>query len=133
MPQKQGIQSTASGRLDGSIGTALASGDVTLGAGWGDAATLAITSGSNAQRGTLAVTASTTGVDQATATIAVVFPDGAYASTPFLQTKSSTNSAGELDTGRFAVTSLSTTGFTVTYSVLPVDTFVYTLHYKVTA
>lgn len=133
MGQPQGAASTAAGRLSGSIGTAAVAGDFTLGAGWGGGAVPVVTTGSNAQRGTVSVTATTTTPAQATATIAFVFPDGAYASAPFVKLKSSTNSTGEEDTGRFALTAVSTTGFTVTYSILPVDTFVYVLHYLVIA
>lgn len=136
MGQPQGASSTAAGRLNGSIGTAAVAADFVLGAGWGDDAVTAgpaVTEGSNAQRGTIAITATAVTPAQATATVTFTFPDGAYTSAPFVKLKSSTNSAGELDTGRFALTSVSTTGFVATYSILPVDTFVYTMHYLVIA
>lgn len=131
MAQAQGIQSTAGGRLDGSIGTAAVAGDFALGAGWGGS-TKAVTSGSNAQRGTLTITGVTGGgLAQATATVVFTFPDGAYASAPFVFTSSSNDNS--IDTGRFAVTSVTTTAVTWTFSVAPVNAKIYKLHYEVVA
>lgn len=134
MGQPQGATTTAAGRLSGLVGTAATSADFALGVGWAES-TIAVTSGSNAQRGTLTISSVEGGgtLAQATATVTFTFPDGAYASAPFVKLKSSTDSAGELDTGRWALTSVSTTGFVATYSVLPVTAFTYLMHYLVIA
>jgi len=63
-------------------GRALVAGDVALGVGWGSAAVLAITAGSNSQRGAISVTASASTPAQATATIAITFPK-AFDNVPF--------------------------------------------------
>ena len=131
MAQPQGSSSTAGGRLDGSIGTAAASTDFALGAGWG-ASTVAVTSGSNAQRGEITITCATGGgLAQATATCTFTFPDGAYASAPWV-IPHSTNTNG-VDTGKWAVTTRSTTSVVLTFSVLPVNAAVYKLQYLIVA
>lgn len=125
MAQPQGAKTTAGGRLDGSVGTAVASGDFTLGAGWGADATIAVTSGSTVNRGEATITAVVGGgaMSQATATVVFTYPDGAFASAPwFLVTTTNDNS---IDTGRFAVTTTTTTAVTLTHSVLPVTTKIY--------
>ena len=131
MAQPQGNTSTAGGRLDGSIGTAAVAGDFALGAGWG-ASTVAVTSGSNAQRGEITITCATGGgLAQATATCTFTFPDGAYASAPWV-IPHSTNTNG-VDTGKWAVTTRSTTSVVLTFSVLPVNAAVYKLQYLIVA
>ena len=131
MAQPQGASTTAAGRLDGSVGTAAVSGDFALGAGWG-AGTKALTTGSNAQRGELAITAITGGgLAQATATVIFTFPDGAYASAPFVYVDETNDNS--IDTGRFAITAVTTTAVTFTFSLLPVTTKVYKLRYLVVA
>jgi len=126
MAQKQGPSSTSGGRLDGAIGTAAVAGDFALGAGWGNTASAAVTTGSNDQRGTLTVTSAGTGQSQATATVVHTFSDGAYASAPHpIVTVTSTSA---IDEGHVTVT-CTTTAATWTFSVLPVDTKAYTFHY----
>lgn len=127
MAQPQGSSSTAGGRLDGSIGTAAVAADFVLGAGWG-ASTVAVTAGSNAQRGEITITCVTGGgLAQATATVVFTFPDGAYAAAPWvLPFTSNTNG---IDTGRWVVTTTTTTAVTLTHSVLPVNAAVYKLRY----
>ena len=123
MAKLDGASTTAGGVLNGDIGTALAAGDVAIGAGWGTVATKAILTGSNAQRGRVAVTASTTGLSQATATVVITFPEP-YSSAPFCIPSVTSTSA--IDEGHILWTS-TTTALTLTFSVLPVDTKVYTI------
>lgn len=131
MPQAQGASSTAGGRLDGSIGTAAVAGDFALGAGWG-ATTKAVTSGSNAQRGEIVLTAATGGgLAQATATMTFTFPDGAYASAPWVYVE--TTNDNSIDTGRWEVTTRTTTSVVLTFSVLPVNAKIYKARYLVVA
>lgn len=125
MAQKQGISTTDGGRLDASIGTALAAGNVALGVGWGGG-TVAITTGSNDQAGQLVITASSTSPAQATATVTVTFADGAYNAAPWVLATVTSTSA--IDEGHLVWTS-TTTGFVLTFSVLPVDTKIYTITY----
>lgn len=130
MPQPQGPSSTSGGRLDASIGTALAAGDVALGAGWG-ATTVAITAGSNAQAGRLTLTCATGGgLAQASATITITFPQGAYNAAPWGYML--TTNDNSIDTGHVA-TSTTTTTLVGTYSVLPVNTKIYVIDYLVIA
>lgn len=125
MGQAIGASSTAGGRLNGNIGTAHTSSHVAIGAGWGGG-TLEITSGSNDQRGEYVITAANTSPAQATATITITFADGAWPSAPFgVCTVTSTSS---IDEGHVVVTT-TTTGAVLTFSVLPVNTKVYTFRY----
>lgn len=126
MAQNQGRKSNDGGRVDGSLGTALAAGDVAIGAGWGNTATKAITSGSNDQRGQIVVTSSGTGQAQATATVVITFADGAWASAPFCIVTTTNNNS--IDTGHVTWSS-TTTALTLTFGVLPVDTKLYTINY----
>lgn len=131
MPQPQGSQTTAAGRIDGSVGTAAVAADFALGAGWG-ATTKVVTAGSNAQRGELVLTCATGGgLAQATATVTFTFPDGAFASAPFPM-QDSDNDNG-IDTGRFTLTSKTTTTAVWTFSVLPVNAKIYKLRYQIAA
>lgn len=131
MAQPQGPATTAGGRLDGSVGTAAVAGDFALGAGWGSS-TKAITSGSTCQRGTLTITGVTGGgLAQATATVTFTFPDGAFSSAPWVFVD--TTNDNSIDTGRFAVTSVSTTTAVLTFAATPVNAKVYKLHYLVVA
>lgn len=126
MAQKQGISTTDGGRLDASIGTALAAGNIALGAGWGGS-TVAITTGSNDQAGQLVITCATGGgLAQATATITVTFADGAYNAAPWVLATVTSTSA--IDEGHLVWTS-TTTGFVLTFSVLPVNAKLYTITY----
>lgn len=127
MAQKQGPKTTRGGRLDGSVGTAITSAAFALGVGWGDdAPVLAITTGSNDQRGKFTITSDGSNQAQATATVVITFCDGAFASAPFgLVTVTSTSS---IDEGHVTCTT-TTTAATLTFSVLPVDTKIYTFTY----
>jgi len=123
MAQPQGPKITAGGRLDGSVGTAVAAGDFALGAGWGGS-TLAVTSGSTVGRGEFTITCATGGgLAQATATVAFTYPDGAFASAPFFVCDSDNDNS--IDTGRFTKTTTTTTVHTWTFSVLPVNAKIY--------
>lgn len=132
MAQAQGVSTTASGRIDGSLGTVhTTTAAFVLGAGWG-ASTMAITSGSTDQRGELTITCATGGgLAQATATVTMTFLDGAYAAAPWPLTNSDNDNS--IDTGRFAVTSRSTTAVVWTFSVLPVNTKIYKLRWMLSA
>ena len=124
MGKLDGASTTAGGVLNGDIGTALVvATHCTLGAGWGTVATAALLSGSNQQRGRIAITASTTGLSQATATLVITFPEP-YSSAPFCMPSVTSTSA--IDEGHILWTS-TTTALTLTFSVLPVDTKVYTI------
>lgn len=134
MAQKQGNQTSEGGRLDGSLGSAVAAANVVIGAGWGGTATAAIRSGSTDQRGVITITASATTPAQATATVALTFADGAYASTPpyySITLLHSDNAVAEPNS--FQVTACSTTALTWTYGTLPVATKVYAFAYAVIA
>ena len=132
MGQPQGNSTTAAGRLDGSIGTVhTTTGAFALGAGWGGS-TMAITAGSTDQRGELTITGVTGGgLAQATATVTFTFADGAYAAAPWPFTD--TDNDNSIDTGRFAVTTRSTTAIVWTFSVLPVNTKIYKLRWLLVA
>jgi hypothetical protein len=132
MAQKQGNSNTDAGRLDGSIGTAVASGDFALGVGWGTTATLAVSTGSNDQRGEVTVTSSGTGQAQATATVVLTFKDGAYAGKPFALVNLQDNTQAITDNQPTDVLAATTT-LTWKHSVLPVDTKTYTFGYVVVA
>jgi hypothetical protein len=126
MAQKQGCSSTAGGRVDGSIGTAVAAGNVAIGAGWATEGSLAITTGSNDQRGQFVVTCGATSPAQATATIVLTFADGAFVSAPF--TIVTTTNDNSIDTGH-VTWSTTTTAMTLTHSLLPVSTKIYKFTY----
>ena len=124
MAKLDGASTTSGGVLNGRIGTALvAATHVALGAGWGTAGAGVLLSGSNQQRGRIAITASTTGLSQATATVVITFPEP-YSSAPFALTN--VTSTSSIDEGHIVWTS-TTTALTLTFSVLPVDTKVYTI------
>lgn len=130
MPQKQGNSTSDGGRLDGSLGTALAAANVAIGAGWGGTATFAIRTGSTDQRGVITITASATTPAQATATIAITFADGAFAVAPPLygfQLLYCDNAVAEPNS--FQVQACSTTVLSCTYGTLPVATKVYAFAY----
>ena len=83
MAQPQGTNTSAAGRLDGSLSNtffAAADAAVVLGAGWGTTATFAIAAGSNDQRGTITITSNGTGQAQASANVTIAFKDGTYGS-----------------------------------------------------
>lgn len=100
---------------------------ITLSAGW-DATATAAASG-NDQRMTIAITAA--GTPGANPTAAVAFVDGTWTTAPYVvvctggddETPTSTN----IDT-RWSVTSVSATGFTLTFNGTPVAGNVYTVH-----
>lgn len=131
MPQQQGSSSSSGGRVDGSLQqTAVVVGNFVAGAGWGTVAVLALDAPAGAvntdQRGQIKITASTTGVAQATATVVHTFADGAYA-TPPIGIVQTTND-NSIDTGRCTCVTTTTTA-TWTFSLLPVDTKVYKFKY----
>jgi hypothetical protein len=132
MAQLQGNNSTDGGRLDGSIGTAIAASDIALGVGWGSTGAVAVSAGSNDQRGEFTITAGGTGLAQATATVALTFADGAYASTPFAicQLAESSNAVTEAQP---TVVAATTTALSFTHSVLPVTAKTYRYIYHVVA
>lgn len=130
MAQRQGSSSTDGGRIDGSIGTALVAGNVAIGVGWGGTAVLAITAGSNDQAGQFVITASATTPAQATATIVLTFADGAYNAAPWCLCTTTNDNA--IDTGHVTWSS-TTTALTLTFTVLPVATKIYTFTYLVIA
>jgi hypothetical protein len=124
MAKLDGPSTTAGGVLCGDIGTALVvATHFALGAGWGTTATAAILSGSTQQRGRIAVTSSGTGQSQATATLVLTFPEP-YTAAPYCIPVVTSTSA--IDEGHVLWTS-TTTALTLTFSVLPVDTKVYTI------
>src|SRR6185503_4434585 len=68
-------------RLGATGGTAVVSGDFSLGAGWGSTASLTVLSGSNDTRGRITITSS--GVGQAAnPSGSLTFKDGTYTTTP---------------------------------------------------
>jgi len=123
MPQPQGRTNK---RLNGSQGTAAVAADFALGVGWGGVTTATVASGSNAQRGSFTITAQNTSPAQATATVVFTFPDGAWSSAPFGLVNVTSTSA--IDEGHVVLTT-TTTAATMTFSVLPVNTKVYTFRY----
>lgn len=126
MAQKQGNTSTSGGRLSGEIGTAVAAADFALGVGWGDGTLVkTVTSRSNDQRGTIAVTSVGANQAQATADVTLTFADGAYAAAPFGSVNLHTNTNAITERQPTNVT-ISTTALTWRNSVLPVADKVYT-------
>jgi hypothetical protein len=109
-------------------GRALVAGDIALGAGWGGAATVAITAGSNSQRGQVAVTASATTPAQATSTITITFPK-AFDNVPFPIVCAAVNTQAQTE----GVIDIVATATTLAWkaNVLPVSTKVYTYNYFV--
>ena len=120
-------------RLDGSDGAVLAAGNIALGVGWGDsAATVTITAGSNAQRGRISILTAGSNQAQATATIVLTFPDGAWPAAPFCLQKETTNDNSLTNHTAFTVTTTTTTA-TFTHTVLPVTGKNYVLDYAFSA
>jgi hypothetical protein len=129
MAQPQGPKTTAGGRLDGSVGTAVAGSDFELGAGWGADSTIAVAAGSTVHRGSATITTvvGAGAMDQATSTVAFTYPDGAFASAPvFLVDTQNTNA---VNTGRFEQSACTTTAVTWVHSVLPVTAKTYTFRW----
>lgn len=128
MPQLIGTQSSSGGRLHATNATDLTSADFTLGAGWGTTPILAITAGSNDVSGHFTITCDATAA-QATATVVIVFTDGAYPNTPHsVVTMFSDNAITDSGSVRSVCT---TTQVTITCDVLPVDTKDYTFSYAI--
>ena len=126
MGQLQGNSSPDGGRLDGSLQktAVVAATHIAIGAGWGTTATKALITPSSDQRGGVTITSAGTGQSQATATVVLTFADGAFAAAPMcMATVTSTSS---IDEGHVVCTA-TTTALTMTFSVLPVDTKVYTI------
>jgi hypothetical protein len=131
MAQLQGNSSSDGGRLDGSLQkTTVVVGDFALGVGWGSTASAALTAGATDQRGKITITSAGTGQAQATATVVFTYADGAFASAPTCIPHVTSTSA--IDEGKLTWTS-TTTALTLTYSVLPVATKVYTITYALIA
>jgi hypothetical protein len=107
----------------------LVAGDVALGAGWGGAATFAILTRSNDQRGQIAITASTTTPSQATSTVTITFAQ-AWEYAPFAFVVEAANTQVTAEEG---VVDIATTTTTLIWlaGILPVDTKVYTYNWWV--
>ncbi len=120
------------GRLSAvGAGPALATGgtDVALGAGWGGTATVAVTAGSNDQRGEIVVTASATTPAQATSTVTLTFKR-AFGNTPFaIVIQSANDEAAVVQPARDVVATATT--LTFKSSVVPVATKIYKYAYFV--
>jgi len=132
MPQIQGGSASTGGRVDGSLQKVLpVAANYALGAGWGSTGALVLVGQAPTdQRGKFTVTAGGSGLAQATATVVLTFADGAFTAAPTcIVTTSNDNS---LDTGHVTWTS-TTTALTLTFSLLPVDTKVYTMTYLLIA
>jgi hypothetical protein len=107
--------------------TAVAASNFALGVGWGGAAVFALTAGSTDRAGQFTITASTTTPAQATATVVFTFADGAFEVAPIaIITTTNTNSLTAASAMAWTAT---TTALTMTHSILPVDTKVYTFNY----
>jgi hypothetical protein len=96
---------------------------VVIGAGWGGTASFAIAAGSYETRGTVTVTASATTPAQATATIVLTFPGGAYRTAPKVYAARNGGTGSALITPIVAST---TTTMTLTASIIPVAGSTYT-------
>jgi hypothetical protein len=129
MPQRQGTTTNDGARPDGSGAHAAVAGDFVLGAGWGTVATVTVLAGSTAVRGQITITASTTGVAQATATVVHTFGGGAWAAAPRGPFFQHTNDASLTAAAFWKAATPSTTACTWTYSILPVDTKIYIVDY----
>ena len=118
------------GRLTGKgAGPELSAADVAIGAGWGGAATKAVTAGSNDQRGEIVVTASTTTPAQATSTVVLTFKRK-FAATPFaVVIQSSNDEAATMQAPQSVVCTTSQLSFVS--SVVPVATKIYKYSYIV--
>ena len=131
--QKQGTRITDAGRLDGSVGRAVTAANFALGVGWGDGANvITVTAGSTDQRGTVTIQSIGANQAQATATVALTFIDGAYASAPFALVNLSNND-NAVTTAQPQSVACSTTVLSWTQSVLPVATKVYKFSWAVIA
>lgn len=109
--------------------TALAAGDIALGAGWGSS-TVVIRAGSCDQNGHITITGVTGGgLAQATATITVTFKE------PFPNTPTgaiiTTSNDNSITTGMPIAYTLSTTALVMTYSVLPVNAKIYVIDWLI--
>ncbi len=110
-------------------GPALATGgtDVAIGVGWGGTATVAVTAGSNDQRGQIVVTASATTPAQATATVVLTFKRP-WASAPFaVVCEADNDSAVPAEEPTEIATTTTTLSFKA--SVVPVATKIYKYNY----
>jgi len=102
---------------------AIVAGDIVLGAGWGGAATHAVTAGSTDKRGEVVITASATTPAQATSTVVLTFAQ-AYGDTPFaVVIQSANDEAATVQPPRDVVA--TTTTLTWKSSVVPVSTKIY--------
>jgi hypothetical protein len=134
MAQIQGSKTSAGGRLDGSnTKNAVTSAAIALGVGWGDGTLVkTVASGSNDQRGSVAVQSVGANQAQATADVTLTYVDGAYESTPFGIVNLNTNDNAITERQPTAVVT-STTALAWRNSVLPVATKIYTFGWFVVA
>lgn len=118
------------GRLNADTASrALVAGDVAIGAGWGGTATVAVTTGSNDQRGQIVVTASATTPAQATSTVTLTFAQP-YAQTPFAVVVEAENDAAVPEEGPVDIIA-TTTSLVWKAGVIPVATKIYKYTYIV--
>lgn len=121
------------GRVKGQISaegqTALAAGNLAVGAGWGATGSAVFTSGANDVAGQVVVTAAGGTYAQATATVTITFAS-AYASTPRSAIITNVNAVA-IDTGHTSYV-LTTTSLVITYKVLPAAG-AYTFDYLIVA
>lgn len=131
MPQPEGPSSTRGGRLNGSVGTAVAATDFVLGAGWGDS-TIEVTDGSTVSRGEMVITCVTGGgLAQATATCIFTYPDGAFRAKPWFEVKcTNDNSLTAASDWTVTQAATTTTASTWTFQVLPVNDKTYTVRWQ---
>jgi len=126
MAQPQGNSTADGGRLNASLGTALATTDFALGAGWGSTAAVTSVTGTD-QAYKLVITSGGTGQAQATATVTHTFKDLAFTATPvpMVTLGNSTSAAADPQPTGVAAT---TTTLAFTSGVLPVAAKVYTFY-----
>lgn len=102
-------------RVYQSSGTAIAVGDVALGAGWGVNATVSTVTG-NDQRGTITVTTSALDTPLATPVLTLTFHDGTWTTVPFAMTNMSDSGSGPLASSENHTTA---TTLVITYNGTP--------------
>jgi F420-0:gamma-glutamyl ligase len=118
------------GRLAGdSASRALVAGDVAIGVGWGGTASVAVTAGSNDQRGEIVITASATTPAQATSTVVITFAQP-FQEVPFgVVIQSANDEAATVQAARDVVATKTTLAFKS--SVVPVAAKIYKYVYQV--
>lgn len=112
-------------RLNGSDGRALVAADFALGVGWGSTvAAPTVVANSKQDRWKITITSSGSSQAQATATIVFTFPEP-YPTAPFAIID--TTNDNSLTAASAFTWSSTTTALTLTHSILPVDTKIYTV------